>query len=112
MQMLTSVVWGSLVQEKLLSGALSDELRAELAELPALTLQQLEKVPAKAEELVSQIHESWFSPFLRTLPEREIKLFLSALTPSQIKGLKHSLLLSNTLPSVSVVGKSYLQEKL
>ncbi|MBS0603505.1 MAG: hypothetical protein JSS60_00545 [Verrucomicrobia bacterium] len=89
----------------------SPELSAELDTLPALSFDPREGFEPLEEEL-SRIHYSWLAPFLRSLPENEIKLFLSSLTPEQIKGLKQSLLLSNMLPTPSPLGKSYLKKTL
>lgn len=112
-----AVVWNSFlrrkspsVQEKLLLG-LSPQLRETLDRQPALPLDRLFELKPP-EDSLDQIHYSWFSPFLRTLPEKEIKLFISALSTAQAKGLKQTLLLSNLLPSLSSLGKRYLQKTL
>lgn len=112
------IVWHSFLknsvvsQEPALLCCLEDLLQKELIALPVINPHELELFSSSAETELDEIHHSWFSPFLRSLPEREIRLFLSALTPKQIKGLKQSLLLSNTLPSPSAIGASYLRNTL
>jgi|SRR5579862_436964 len=68
-------------------------------------------VPLLEEEL-TRVHYSWFSPFLRSLPEGDIKLFLGCLTENQQKGLKQSLLFSNHIPALSELGKLFLQRQI
>ncbi len=110
-------VWQSFLQaspaerRSSLLHCISEEFSGELQALPAFSLdQQLEIEPP--EEELSKIHYSWLAPFLRSLPENEIKLFLSSLSPEQIRGLKTSLLLSNTLPTPSSMGRAYLRKTL
>ncbi len=111
------IVWHSFLrsvpsdQQSSLLQCISRELLAEVQNQPppAHSLQQgIEPV----EEELKKIHYSWLAPILRSLPENEIKIFLSSLMPDQIKGLKHSLLLSNTLPASSSLGKSFLKKTL
>lgn len=59
-----------------------------------------------------QVHYSWFAPFLRTLPESDIRLFLASLSPEQIRGLKTQLLFSNHLPDLSYVGAQFIRKAL
>jgi hypothetical protein len=111
------IVWHSFLQsappdqQRSLLQCISPELFAELQNqpLPAHGLQQgIEPI----EEELKHVHYSWLAPILRSLSESEIKLFLSSLTPDQIQGLKQSLLLSNTLPAPSTLGKSFLKKTL
>ncbi|MBS0620671.1 MAG: hypothetical protein JSS61_04345 [Verrucomicrobia bacterium] len=112
-----ATVWQTLLQ-----GAPPEERNALLRVLEPKLAQDLqsssiafgdllEECPPAESEL-SQIHYSWFAPFLRTLPENEIKLFLSTLTPEQTKGLKRSLLLTNHLPTPSMLGHLFLRRSL
>lgn len=64
------------------------------------------------EEELTQMHFSWFSPFLRSLPEGDIKIFLACLTDKQQHELKQSLLFSNQIPIISELGKVFLRRKL
>ncbi len=111
------IIWQSFLQaspadrRSSLLRCISEELSKELQALPAFSLEYQLEFESPEEEL-SKVHYSWLAPFLRSLPENEIKLFLSSLAPEQIKGLKTSLLLSNTLPSPSSMGRTYLRKTL
>lgn len=65
-----------------------------------------------AQEDLINIHFSWFEAYLRTLPETEIRLFLSSLAPHQIEGLRDRLLFSEILPAISSMGQIFLQKTL
>jgi len=90
--------------------------------LAPIERQVLEKLPKTfgnplqdketAEETLQWIHPSWLSPFLRTLSEKEIGFFLAALSPSQSQAVGKELLYSGKLPSLTELGKSYLQKTL
>ena len=111
------IIWQSYLQStpadrrSALLRCISPEFSAELEALPTLSFEGNAPIEAPEEEL-SQIHYSWLAPFLRSLPENEIKLFLSSLTPVQIKGLKNSLLLSNTISTPSPLGRTFLKKIL
>lgn len=59
--------------------------------------------------LLSWVHFSWFSPFLRNLSESEIRLFLSCLPQPTAQHLKKSLLCSLPLIELSTTAREYLQ---
>jgi len=62
--------------------------------------------------LLDFVHPSWFAPFLRTLPECEIPLFLAAFPENQKNELCNLLLCTPkeiTLPSIA---KKFLQRKI
>jgi hypothetical protein len=109
------IVWHSFLQsappdqQSSLLQCISPELSKQLQSLP-LPSQDLQRGIEPIEEELEQIHYSWFSPILRSLPESEIKLFLSCLSSEQINDLKQSLLLSNALPTTSSIGKSFLKK--
>jgi hypothetical protein len=111
------IVWQSFLQtspaqqRSSLLHCISPPFSEELQTLHPFSLANQSSFTAPQEEL-SKIHYSWLAPFLRSLPENEIKLFLSSMSPEQIKGLKQSLLLSNTLPTPSSMGKAYLGNTL
>ncbi len=63
-------------------------------------------------DMLARIHYSWFAPYLRTLPERDIRLFLSALSEEQTSGLKKILLLSDGQISLNKLAKEFLQKVL
>lgn len=64
------------------------------------------------EEEIDKIHYSWFAPFLRTLPESDIRLFLSCLHPEQVKGLKSHLLFFTQLPPLFPLAHRFLKRTL
>lgn len=111
------IVWLALMQtapsdrRDAFFDALSPEILVELKKLPSVSADLFLGIPSIEEEL-SNVHYSWLAPFLRSLPENEIKLFLASLTQEQIDGLKHALLLTNTLPSLAPIGKTYLNQTL
>ncbi|MGC1879507.1 MAG: hypothetical protein WA678_09055 [Rhabdochlamydiaceae bacterium] len=111
------IVWHSFLQSSSpdqqvsLFASLSPQLFEELQRQP-LPSKDLRQGLAPIDEELTGVHSSWFAPFLRSLPENEIKLFLSPLTQEQIKSLKQTLLLSNTLPTPSAIGMGYLKKTL
>ncbi len=111
------IVWQSFVETspvdrpELLLRNISSEFLAELKYAPTSSFNPRHGFEPIEEEL-SRVHYSWVAPFLRSLPENEIKLFLSSLNAEQIKGLKQSLLFTNMLPTPSPLGKSYLKKIL
>jgi hypothetical protein len=64
------------------------------------------------EEMLRQIHPSWISPFLRTLSEKDIGFFLGALGHPLSVAVGKDLLYAGALPTLSKVGKQYLQKTL
>lgn len=83
----------------------------ELRELGA-TLGDPSKGLPRCDEALFRIHYSWFAPYLRTLPESDIRLFLACLHPDQQKGLKTALLFSNQLPEISFIASRFLRQAL
>lgn len=72
--------------------------------------------PLKSEEdpekLLAWIHSSWITPFLRTLSEKEIGLFLAALSHEKITAVGKDLLYAGKIPSLSFLGKKFLRSTL
>ena len=66
----------------------------------------------RCDEELFKIHYSWFAPYLRTLPESDIRLFLACLHPTQQKGLRAQLLFSSTLPELSFIASQFLRLSL
>ncbi len=64
------------------------------------------------EEILNHVHYSWLAPLIRMRTEDEIRLFLSALTEQQAKGLKKVLLFTNALYTLSKAGKKFLRKQL
>ena len=100
----------------------SQEHTALLRHLPDEQLHQLShlKKPIEdptlgttpLEDELPRIHYSWLTPFLRSLPEGDIKLFMSCLSQDQIRDLKNALLYSNHLPSPSLLAETFLKKTL
>ncbi len=57
-------------------------------------------------ELLDHVHFSWIAPYLRTLSENEVRLYLAALSQSQANGLKKVLGFGDHLPHLTSVAKS------
>ena len=72
--------------------------------------------PLKSQEdpahLLNWIHASWISPFLRTMAEKEIGLFLASLSHERAATVGKDLLFSGPLPVLSPLGKTFLQSTL
>lgn len=63
-------------------------------------------------DLLAHVHFSWIAPYLRTLTENEVRLFLASLSASQAHGLEKTLGLSNHLPELTSVAKKALRAHL
>ncbi|HSX12107.1 MAG TPA: hypothetical protein VLF61_01290 [Rhabdochlamydiaceae bacterium] len=90
-----------------------------LPEKDQLLIEQLPTISAdfkksflSLKKTLDKVHFSWFAPHLRTLPENDIRLFLSALNPQQAEGLKNILLFSDHFPPLTEAGETYIQEIL
>jgi hypothetical protein len=111
-----------VILKAVLEGCSPTERSSLLKFLAPIERQVLEKMPQTYgdplrdnetdEAMLAWIHPSWVSPFLRTLSEKEIGFFLAALTPSQSQAVGKELLYSGKLPSLSEMGKTYLQKTL
>lgn len=99
----------SAEEQAALSHYLSPEEAEALEELPEPYGNPLSH---SDEDFLSHIHPSWMSPFLRTLSEKDIGLFLASLNPSQAAALTKDLLYSGQLPTLTSAGKNYLQKTL
>jgi hypothetical protein len=70
--------------------------------------------PLKSQEdpakLLAWIHPSWITPFLRNLSEKEIGLFLAALSPEKLAAVGKDLLYAGKIPSLSPLGKTFIQK--
>ena len=101
----------SLEEKKKLLGALSPKEAKELDSLPH-PLGDPKEDPAPIEDEISHVHFSWLTPFLRTLTENELKLFLGSLPPEQTKQLKGALLFTNSIPAPPPLLEEFLKETL
>lgn len=64
------------------------------------------------EDELSHVHFSWLTPYLRALPETDIKLALSCLTEEQQKDLKRSLRFSSPVPELTPLARLFLKKQL
>lgn len=91
---------------------------ALMQHLPKADQDLIEKIPStfgdpitetpSAKEQLEKIHYSWLAPYLRMLSENEVRLFISAVSEAQAKGLKKTLLFSNHLASLTSFSKHFL----
>ncbi len=63
-------------------------------------------------QLLQWSHYSWFAPILRTLPENEISIFLSAFPEEKAKQLSECLLFSSPLSPLSPISKAFIQKEI
>ncbi len=99
-----------LDQQSKLLALLSTDDQKEIESLPSAGLSREEKL-IKEDEL-ERIHYSWLAPFLRTLSESDLRFFLAALGPAQVKGLQEQLRFSNHLPTLTKPARGYLRSHL
>lgn len=60
-------------------------------------------------DLLDHIHFSWLSPYLRTLTESEVRLFLAVVNKEQAKNLEKSLGFENHLPTLPKISTNALR---
>jgi hypothetical protein len=89
--------------------------------LPDSERLRLEEIPAAAEVspemftnggVLERVHWSWFLPTLKTYPEDEQKLFLSAVSPFAGQNLAHELGVPPPAQEITETGRSYLRQML
>lgn len=98
------------------------EAKQLLDHLPIARQQTLAALPSPSQDptagftpfsdLLGRIHFSWFTPYLRSLTENDIRLFISCLPDEQSRGLKKALFLTSALIPLSSMGKDFLQQRL
>lgn len=98
-------------KERLISFFSQKELQT-IQELPSSCYGNPAAGIATENERLNLVHYSWFAPYFRNFAEGEIRIFLSALNETQIKGLKKTLLFSNSLPSLNPAALPFLKESL
>lgn len=111
-----------MVLKAFLSRCEPEKKRALERFLPDAEREELESLPAMPEEvqpdrftnghILEKVHWSWFLPTLKTYPETEQKLFLSALNPHAAKNLAKALTLSLNGQEMSEVGRAFLRKTL
>ncbi len=107
---LRSLIMSSQKKEDLLA-CLSKELQMEMQASHKENIELTDKESAICEQL-DAIHFSWFVPHLRSLTEKDAKLFASCLSLEQIKELKQALMLSQSFPKPTALAKKYLIQEL
>lgn len=90
---------------------LSPELKKEFLDLPS-SCADLTSGFNQVDHLMKWTHYSWFTSFLRTLPESEIPLFLSTFPEETAKKLSKLVLFSAPIPSLSKTAKTFLQKEI
>jgi len=94
-----------------LTSYLFEAERQELAALPSTLGDPTEDLPPISDRL-AQFHPSWFASFLRTLSEKDIRLFLSCLHESQASQVQKILLFTGSRISLTKIATAYLQQIL
>jgi hypothetical protein len=97
-------------EQMTLSHFLAPSIQESIEALPPPSGDPLHDSISEA-DILKSVHASWISPFLRTLPEKEISLFLAALGP-QSAHLRKELLYTGDLPSLTPFATSFLQKTL
>lgn len=108
--LLCSLIKSSQKKQDLFA-SLSKELQTEIATSTEENMELINTVSPTYEKLDS-IHFSWFVPYLRSLTEKDAKLFISCLSIQQIKELKEGLMLSPSFPTPTALAKKYLTQEL
>lgn len=85
--------------------------REKLEKLPSTFGDPLQSVE-DPEKLLAWIHSSWITPFLRTLSEKEIGIFLGALPVEKVGAVGKDLLFKGKVQELSALGKSFIQATL
>jgi hypothetical protein len=90
-------------EQSALYSLLPEKERREMEKLPAATLRE-----GVGKNPLHWIHFSWFAPFLRTLTQRDLSLFLGGLSKQQSTGLKELLRFSEPLPAPTSFFKEFV----
>lgn len=98
-------------QKKGLLACLSEEMQTEIQTSHKENIEITDTESSIYEQLDS-IHFSWFVPYLRSLTEKNAKLFISCLPLEQIQELKETLMLSQSFPKLTALAKKYLTQEL
>lgn len=98
-------------KEKNLLACLSQEMQTEMQTSHRESI-GITDTESSIYKQLDAIHFSWFVPYLRSLTEKDAKLFISCLPPEQIQGLKEALMLSQSFPQPTALAKKYLTQEL
>ncbi|PWU14823.1 MAG: hypothetical protein C5B45_03875 [Chlamydiae bacterium] len=107
---LRSLIMSSQKKRDLLT-CLSEELQAEIHTSHGEDIEITDTASSMCKQL-DAIHFSWFVPYLRSLTEKEAKLFISCLPTQQTQELKEALMLSQSFPKPTALAKKYLTQEL
>ena len=91
---------------------LSQEGQATLHALPDEFYRDLTQGCETLQDNLHAVHFSWFAPVFRTFSENEVRLFLSALSAKQAKGLKKQLLFANHAVEVKAIAHPFFEKAL
>jgi len=110
MNTLSTLVCSSFLQKHLKEDSLSflPPQKREALKKPPSTLQDLSLGFDLKDSILNLVHDSWISPFLRTLSKSDLLLFLSALPEKKADNLRKELLFTPSLIQVSTQAKSFL----
>lgn len=98
-------------QKKDLIACLSEEMQTKMQTSHRENI-EITDTESSIYEQLDAIHFSWFVPHLRSLTEKDAKLFISCLPPEQIQELKEALMLSQFFPKPTALAKKYLTREL
>ncbi|MDR2539637.1 MAG: hypothetical protein LBC45_03405 [Chlamydiales bacterium] len=98
-------------KKKNLFACLSEEMQTEIQTSHKENI-EVTDVESSIYEQLDTIHFSWFIPHLRSLTEKDAKLFISCLSLQQIQELKKALMLSQSFPKPTTLAKKYLTQEL
>ena len=96
-------------KRKALERFLTEEERISLVKIPLIAK------PATGfpkEDMLENVHWSWFLPTLKSYSAREQRLFLSALSPLGAEQLARALSLTGSLEQISSPAQTYLRKQL
>jgi hypothetical protein len=107
---LSSLIMSSQKKKDLLS-RLSEELQTEIHTFHGENI-EITNTASSIYAQLDAIHFSWFVPHLRSLTEKDAKLFISCLSLQQIQDLKEALMLSQSFPKPTALARKYLTQEL
>lgn len=96
-------------KKEALMGHLLEKDQALIRSLPETQGNPLEEV---AQDRLRLIHPSWITAILRNFSPSDIRLFLSALPPSQAEDVQKALQVKGSAPPLTQMGKKYLNDTL
>lgn len=107
---LSSLITSSQKKKDLLA-CLSEEMQSQIQASHGENIEIID-IGSSICDQMDAIHFSWFVPHLRSLTEKEAKLFISCLSLQQMQDLKDALMLSSSFPKLTTLAKKYLIQEL